>query len=481
MANEIKKHSTQAYLCVFGAFLTQLSIGAVQYSFGNLLPYIASYLASKDGNSRQKYNYYVDNCAWIYVARTISFAFGSILSGSSFMKKIGGKYTILIGDIVMSGSVAITYFTTSSLIGMMVTYGMMTGLGSGISYVWVFSIAMEWFPNNKDFIAGIVGSGYGLSALLFSVITTNIINPTNVKLNSHTGFLNEDQVLDNVSSSFWKLALIYFGMQLIALLFINEIPKTLKQMLSDDMNDDKSDIIMAQMSNKKMNEQTQLLQIEEKTEKLEIENKRWIDKCFSKYDLNVLKQFKFWSLWLTLFFSQMSVVFFASQWKVFTNQVLHITDDKLLSFMGSFASIANAGGRAFFGYVRNNTTYIKTLSVMTICDGFLIMTWPFLGEIHDYVSNVTIVICAFVWLGGMYFFQIAIYNIMIGRVAEIYGFHKVVYYYSLLMTNQIISSIIAQLVVTSFKEAVGWTVLAIINSSFQFIAFVFVITSSYCM
>ena len=57
--------SLAPYLCVAGGFITEFSIGSVQYTFGNLLPYIASYLASKDENTQENYERYIDLGTWV--------------------------------------------------------------------------------------------------------------------------------------------------------------------------------------------------------------------------------------------------------------------------------------------------------------------------------------------------------------------------------------------------------------------------------
>ena len=71
-----------------------MSVDAVQSTFGNIAPYLASYMASKDKNSAENYPYYIDQSTWIYVARAIFFVFGSLL-GAKLANKFNGKLQYL--------------------------------------------------------------------------------------------------------------------------------------------------------------------------------------------------------------------------------------------------------------------------------------------------------------------------------------------------------------------------------------------------
>eukprot|EP01084_Bolivina_argentea_P073640 133618_1 len=450
--------ASAGYLCLFGGFIMELSIGAVQYSFGNLLPYLASYLASKDKNSPENYNYYIDQGSWIYVARAICFVFGHIFAFKC-SHWFGDHLAMLIASIIMAGSMSMTYFTVSSLEGITFTYGIITAFGCGINYMIPLSIVIKWYPNKEAFVS-----------------------------DSNQGFLGNKQVLNNVPSSFWKMALIYFSMQLIALLLIKNTPESYDKNAAVDseynkQTDNTSEISMVHTIEKQKqynknveNENSNLLDIDSSNTNAKCFN---INKYLEKYDLMLLTHPKFWNLWCTLFCTQMTLMFFSGQWKSFTNQQLNIEDDIILSYMGSFSSIANATGRIFWGYINDKSSYIKALSVMTLCDCVLLATWPFLGLMFE--EEIMLIIFAYVWLGGIFFFQTGIYNIMVQRVSYYYGIDKVKYYYPILITYQIPSAILSALVVTLMREQLGWTTMSLIMATFQFCAFCFVMLSKHCI
>ena len=483
-----------------GGFITLMGVGAVQGTFGNILPYLASYMASKDENSAENYDYYTDQATWIYVARAIFFVFGSVF-GAKLAKLFGGRVAIMIGDIILSLCVGACYFITYSLEGMVFVYGATAAVGSGIAYIIPLSIAAKWFPEHQALASGIILSGYGVAGIVFSLVFTALINPNNIELDPETGFLNQDDVLNNVPSAFWKMALICSGMQLFSMLFINEAPDnrgetTLlhtpgvepEQNQNGDVNAAQIDMACIKLKRRSIeNEKSNLL--DPVTYTSSSQRRIYgdtnngccgvIHKYLEKWDLLVFKQAIFLNLWFTLFFSQMTNVIFSTIWKTFTNQQLGITSDVVLSSMGSISAFANAIGRIFWGYVNDKKSYVFTLGIMTFCDFALLSTWPFLADILS--DELTLIIFANVWLSGIFFFQIGIYNIMVRKISEIYGIDKISYYYALLMLNQIPSGIFSAVAITEMRQTLGWTNLLFVTASFQWIAFCIVMSSKCCL
>eukprot|EP01084_Bolivina_argentea_P138196 243353_1 len=147
----------QAYLAVLSATLIAFVSGALN-SFGNYLPYIASYLASENGNTRQDYKYYIDACSWIYSIQIISLScFMSV--GGKIEQIIGPRYTAIVGSFIFLLGYSITYFTSHWLWGMYLTFGVMVGIGIGIVYTTPMIVGMKWFPQNKGLITGIIMCG----------------------------------------------------------------------------------------------------------------------------------------------------------------------------------------------------------------------------------------------------------------------------------------------------------------------------------
>ena len=53
-------------------------------------------------------------------------------------------------------------------------------IGRGIYFYSLYVVCWEWFPNIKGFVTGLITGAVGLGSLIFSVLSTVIVNPDNV-------------------------------------------------------------------------------------------------------------------------------------------------------------------------------------------------------------------------------------------------------------------------------------------------------------
>ena len=81
------------------------------------------------------------------------------------VERLGPRGLIAFGA-ALTGLSWITAATASSLAGLWLTYGLLGGLGTGIVYVGVVGLMMDWFPDRRGFAAGVVAAGYGMGAVL---------------------------------------------------------------------------------------------------------------------------------------------------------------------------------------------------------------------------------------------------------------------------------------------------------------------------
>ena len=66
---------------------------------------------------------------------------------------------------------------TTNLNNFIFLYGILGGVGIGITYMIPLVCSMEYFPDNKGLISGIIMSSYGLGSFIFNVVSTKIVNP----------------------------------------------------------------------------------------------------------------------------------------------------------------------------------------------------------------------------------------------------------------------------------------------------------------
>ncbi|MBL7233090.1 oxalate/formate MFS antiporter [Komagataeibacter oboediens] len=74
---------------------------------------------------------------------------------------------VLIGaGVIVTGLSWVAAAQVHSLAMLYMTYGLLGGIGTGIVYVGVVSLLMEWFPENRGMAAGMGAAGYGMGAML---------------------------------------------------------------------------------------------------------------------------------------------------------------------------------------------------------------------------------------------------------------------------------------------------------------------------
>lgn len=79
--------------------------------------------------------------------------------------RFGPKLLLSIGAI-LSGLSWVFAAHVDTLMGLYFTYGLMGGVGTGIIYVGVVGMMVQWFPDKRGFAAGMVAAGYGFGAVL---------------------------------------------------------------------------------------------------------------------------------------------------------------------------------------------------------------------------------------------------------------------------------------------------------------------------
>ena len=115
------------------------------------------------------------------IVYTIANAVGPItmISGGFFNDKFGPKTVIFVGGI-MWGLGLFTSGFAGSVSMLIVTYGLIGGLGLGMAYGSTISTCMKYFPDKRGLIGGITTAVYGLSSVILPPVITMIVAATNV-------------------------------------------------------------------------------------------------------------------------------------------------------------------------------------------------------------------------------------------------------------------------------------------------------------
>ena len=207
---------------IVGGILVHLSLGTL-YTFGNLSPYIVSYIRNRSHPA----DLHSTTSTWIY-ACALSGQAGSMFVGGWLYAKIGPRWTTLLGSWIMSAGVLLSYFAIKvSFWLLLFTYGIMFGVGVGIGYIGPLSSAMKWMPKWKGVANGFVVAGFGFGALIFDEVQTVYINPQNAQTSSDSDeqYFTTPELLDRVPRIFLILGGTYAFMQLIGSLLLTDPPE----------------------------------------------------------------------------------------------------------------------------------------------------------------------------------------------------------------------------------------------------------------
>ena len=205
----------QPLVVIFGGFLVQLTLGTL-YTFGNMAPYIVAYI----NNQSHPSNLQFATSSWIY-ALNLGVNGCTMFMGGILAHKIGPRWTTLIGGIVLSSGVFLSYFAIKiSFFLLLLTYGAMFGVGLGLSYIGPVMCAQRWLPKWKGLASGAVVSGFGLGALIFDEVQTSYINPRNIVPEDW----EQEGVLERVPRVFLLLGGCYLSLQIIGSLLLFSPP-----------------------------------------------------------------------------------------------------------------------------------------------------------------------------------------------------------------------------------------------------------------
>jgi OFA family oxalate/formate antiporter-like MFS transporter len=105
-----------------------------------------------------------------YTVSAAIFAFMMIFAGRA-QDKYGPRIIVIIGGIIFGSGLILSGFATNPVM-MILTFGVMGGIGIGVGYSATTPCAIKWFdPSKKGLISGIVVSGVGLAPVYIAPLT----------------------------------------------------------------------------------------------------------------------------------------------------------------------------------------------------------------------------------------------------------------------------------------------------------------------
>lgn len=96
--------------------------------------------------------------------------------GPYLLKKIDVGILISVGTGIMCSSIlAASYMKT--FWSFLILYACMMPIGRGLFFYALYAISMEWFPENKGFVIGLITAGVAAGNFIFSILSTAVVNP----------------------------------------------------------------------------------------------------------------------------------------------------------------------------------------------------------------------------------------------------------------------------------------------------------------
>lgn len=160
------------WLILTACCLVNLCLGSI-YAWSVFASPMAEHLSAITGQSLT-----TGDLAIVY---TVANSVGPItmISGGWFNDRFGPGKVILLGGAMFGAGMILSSFATG--VGfLIVTYGLLGGLGLGMAYGCTISSCVKFFPDKRGLIGGLTTASYGFSSVLIPPIVTTIVTRSGV-------------------------------------------------------------------------------------------------------------------------------------------------------------------------------------------------------------------------------------------------------------------------------------------------------------
>ena len=91
-----------------------------------------------------------------------------------YIDRFGSRLVTAVGGVIMGLGYILSSFAPNILV-LVITYGVLAGIGVGITYGVPLAVAARWFPDRKGLAVGLTVIGFGLSPLITAPVARNLI------------------------------------------------------------------------------------------------------------------------------------------------------------------------------------------------------------------------------------------------------------------------------------------------------------------
>ena len=324
---------------------------------------------------------------------TISiFALGfSAFFGGLWLKRVGPRVVAMTGGVLFGGGIYMASFSYLGLWWLYITYGLIGGIGLGLSYIVPISVLVKWFPDKRGLITGIAVGGFGAGAFITAPIATRLIESV------------------GVLQTFSYLGVANLIVVVVAAFFLKNPPDG---WLPENWQPEK--ILKTQKNGGvfKLGE--------------------------------ALITWQWWALWLLLFLNSLAGISIISQEAPMFEELANITP-LVAAGMISIVSIGNAVGRVFWASVSDVIGRKTAFSMMFLIQ--IILFW-ILPSFHSIVTITIVVFLVLMCYGGGF-------GTMPALVADYFGTENMGAIYGLMLTAWGFSSVFGPLLIAHLRQLSG--------------------------
>jgi len=206
-------------LSVFGGFLIQLVAGSYHGTFGNLLPYLTSYVRQTDDEISN------GDVAMIFsvggFAQGLTYLFGGLI----LVPSIGTRMSMIIAAVIFTSGPLLTYpclLANSRIEFLWFLYGILSAGSNSILILGTTVLSTSWFPNHRGKVVGFISGGFGLSSTVFTPFQTFLVNPNNTDPTRNdlttSSYFTDPNVLDRIPRVFLYMGFIYAAIFVVGLI-----------------------------------------------------------------------------------------------------------------------------------------------------------------------------------------------------------------------------------------------------------------------
>ena len=312
-----------------------------------------------------------------------------MIAGGLIEVRIGARKCCLLGGTILVAGTLLSAAATS-LNHLLLTDGIMFGVGMGICYSAPIACASRWMPDKKGLLSGIIVAGFGGGSFIFGQIAFNMLNPTREDIagggqSKESYYDSNSRIANMVPTMFLYLGLFYAILILIGSSLLSDPPVVAETVVFES----ELNIIRCDQQNRQLAGATYQ---QARTDDLESSSKTSmpLEAITVTPSEDIMPTVKLgrpqigptelvrtplaWHLASCIITTTVGGMYLCGTYKTFGQ--LSFSSEMFLSTVASTASLFSAVGRIFWGALGDRIGAKEALMCMTLLFSLIIVTFP---------------------------------------------------------------------------------------------------------